>query len=169
MSITLRNIHLSYILSSSFIIILLYSWIGACNWQCLGIHNNYAPIANYFQAYNISQLSLHLSWSMQAFCRTIPYPQVRAACWAVQFASIPACSGFCYWYCDRWKGTAWRIKLLTHAGLAAVWLTFITAVGIQSYCIDRWCALTRINYYKQFARLGFRSCCIWIGYLSRHG
>jgi hypothetical protein len=25
-------------------------------------------------------------------------PRVRAACWAVQFASVPACNGFCYLY-----------------------------------------------------------------------
>jgi len=36
--------------------------------------------------------------SIQAFCRTIPDIRIRAACWAVQFASIPACSGFCYLY-----------------------------------------------------------------------
>ena len=36
--------------------------------------------------------------AIQAFCRTIPLPRVRAACWAVQFASVPACNGFCYLY-----------------------------------------------------------------------
>lgn len=36
--------------------------------------------------------------AIQAFCRTIPAPQVRAPCWAVQFAGPAACNGFCYLY-----------------------------------------------------------------------
>ena len=36
--------------------------------------------------------------AIQAFCRSVWDPRVRAACWAVQFASYPACAGFCYWY-----------------------------------------------------------------------
>ena len=36
--------------------------------------------------------------AIQAFCRTIPLPRVRAACWAVQFAGVAACDGFCYLY-----------------------------------------------------------------------
>lgn len=36
--------------------------------------------------------------AIQSFCRALPLPQVRAACWAVQFAGPAACSGFCYWY-----------------------------------------------------------------------
>ena len=35
---------------------------------------------------------------IQAFCRSIWFkpPQVRALCWANQFAGVAACSGFCY-------------------------------------------------------------------------
>lgn len=36
--------------------------------------------------------------SRQAFCRTIPHPAIRAACWGVVFASYAGCAGFCYWY-----------------------------------------------------------------------
>lgn len=36
--------------------------------------------------------------AIQAFCPTIPIPQIRAACWAVQFAGPVVCQGFCYWY-----------------------------------------------------------------------
>merc|ERR1711874_407736 len=34
--------------------------------------------------------------AIQAFCRVIPHPAVRAACWAVQFAGPVICRGFCY-------------------------------------------------------------------------
>lgn len=37
--------------------------------------------------------------AIQAFCRSIRDPRIKAGCWAVQFASRPACNGFCYlWY-----------------------------------------------------------------------
>lgn len=34
--------------------------------------------------------------AIQAFCRTIPHPAIRAACWSVQFATKVGCEGFCY-------------------------------------------------------------------------
>jgi hypothetical protein len=34
----------------------------------------------------------------EAFCRVVPHPTVRAACWGVVFAGKAACAGFCYWY-----------------------------------------------------------------------
>lgn len=34
----------------------------------------------------------------QAFCRTLPDPRLRFACWGMQFASFVACSNWCYWY-----------------------------------------------------------------------
>lgn len=36
--------------------------------------------------------------SIEAFCRVIPHPVIRGACWAVVYAGPVACSGFCYWY-----------------------------------------------------------------------
>lgn len=32
------------------------------------------------------------------FCRSIPAPQVAAACWAVELAGTTVCMGFCYAY-----------------------------------------------------------------------
>lgn len=31
------------------------------------------------------------------FCRAIPHPYVRAACWSIGFVSVVACNGWCYW------------------------------------------------------------------------
>jgi hypothetical protein len=36
--------------------------------------------------------------SRETFCRAIPQPHIRAACWAVVMASLVACEGFCYNY-----------------------------------------------------------------------
>uniref|UniRef100_A0A7M5WJ28 Cnidarian restricted protein n=1 Tax=Clytia hemisphaerica TaxID=252671 RepID=A0A7M5WJ28_9CNID len=36
--------------------------------------------------------------AIQAFCRSVPVPAIRAACWAVQFAGPVVCDGFCYMY-----------------------------------------------------------------------
>lgn len=36
--------------------------------------------------------------AVEAFCRVIPHPVIRAACWGVVHAGRPACEGFCYWY-----------------------------------------------------------------------
>lgn len=40
--------------------------------------------------------------AMQAFCRVVPHPAVRAACWAVTHyagtTSVAMCTGFCYNY-----------------------------------------------------------------------
>lgn len=33
--------------------------------------------------------------AIEAFCRTIPLPQIRIACWANRYSAV-ACSGFCY-------------------------------------------------------------------------
>ncbi len=35
--------------------------------------------------------------AIEAFCRVVPDPRVRAACWAARF-STPVCIGFCKWY-----------------------------------------------------------------------
>jgi hypothetical protein len=35
--------------------------------------------------------------AIEAFCRTVPDPRVRTACWAARF-SLNACTGFCHWY-----------------------------------------------------------------------
>lgn len=40
--------------------------------------------------------------AIQAFCRTVPLPQIRAICWGYQFAGPTACRGFCYWYFDQY-------------------------------------------------------------------
>jgi len=31
------------------------------------------------------------------FCRSLKDPRARAACWALQFAGVNACRGWCYW------------------------------------------------------------------------
>ena len=36
---------------------------------------------------------------MRNFCRGIPDPRLRAACWGLEFASEVACKGWCYWNC----------------------------------------------------------------------
>lgn len=35
--------------------------------------------------------------AIEAFCRAIPDPRIRAACWGARF-SLNACIGVCYWY-----------------------------------------------------------------------
>lgn len=35
---------------------------------------------------------------IENFCRSIPHPAVKAACWAARYAGTTACMGFCYWY-----------------------------------------------------------------------
>jgi hypothetical protein len=36
--------------------------------------------------------------TFRAFCNSLPDPKLRAGCWALQFASFAACSGWCYWH-----------------------------------------------------------------------
>lgn len=35
--------------------------------------------------------------AIENFCRSLPDPEVRAACWAARFNTL-TCIGFCYWY-----------------------------------------------------------------------
>ena len=39
--------------------------------------------------------------AINAFCRTVPHPYVKAACWTVSLADYPVCAGFCYNYYGR--------------------------------------------------------------------
>jgi hypothetical protein len=32
------------------------------------------------------------------YCAVMPYPQLKAGCWALVFAGTVACEGWCYWY-----------------------------------------------------------------------
>lgn len=47
------------------------------------------------QACNYARAGLANS-RLQAFCRAIPHPATRAACWSAQFASRVNCNGFCF-------------------------------------------------------------------------
>ena len=38
------------------------------------------------------------SEAVRDFCRSIPDPRIRGACWAYEFAVLPACLGFCFLY-----------------------------------------------------------------------
>jgi hypothetical protein len=39
--------------------------------------------------------------ALLAFCRTLPDPRLRAACYALDFVGVVACEGWCYWhFCD---------------------------------------------------------------------
>jgi RHS repeat-associated protein len=36
---------------------------------------------------------------LRQFCRGLPDPRLRAACWGLEFSSEVACNGWCYWNC----------------------------------------------------------------------
>lgn len=79
--------------------------------------------------------------AIQAFCRTVPLPQIRAICWGYQFAGPTACRGFCY--C--------RIGTLT---------SMVTERLQHTYCIPINSHLHWTNNIKslQFRNITYQTC-----------
>jgi hypothetical protein len=65
--------------------------------MCLAVSIQAQNRAQCMAACNFAQAGI-ANVALQNFCRIIPSPHVKAACWAVQFGSMVACNGFCYAY-----------------------------------------------------------------------